>query len=437
METVGWITDLKTRPAFDLVRVNKTKYVEEEENLSNFRSMVMAATVIAFSGQAAFAQKKYDIGATDSEIKLGNIMPYSGPASAYANIGKAEEAYFRMVNESGGINGRKITFISYDDSYSPPKAVEQARRLVENDEVLAMLGPMGTPSNSAIQKYLNAKKIPHLFPASNASKWNDPKNFPWTMGSLGVNYVSEGAIYAAFILKGKPNEKIAVLYQNDDFGKELLKGLKTGLGDKANMIVAEVAYEVTEPTIEAQIVTLKHSGATVLFSFATPKFAAQSIKRVAQIGWTPLHFIASVSSSVNSTLVPAGLDNAQGLISGTSIKDPADPRWGGDAGMKHYLAFLSKWMPEANKADMNYQYGYITAQTMMQVLKQCGDDLTRENIMKQAANLRGVTSDILIPSITIDTSSTDYEPVKGLQLVRFKEESWQAFGDIIVSPSVK
>ena len=341
-----------------------------------------------------------------------------------------------MINESGGVNGRKITFISYDDGYSPPKAVEQTRRLVESDEVLAMLSPMGTPTNSAIQKYLNAKHIPHLFPASNASRWSDPKSFPWTMGSLGVGYISEGKIYARYLLKERPNDKIAVLYQNDDFGKELLKGLRLGLGDEASMIVAEIPYEVTEPTIESQVVALKHSGATVLFSFATPKFAAQSIERVAQIGWAPLHFIASVSSSVSATLVPAGIENSQGLISGSSLKDPADPKWRDDPGMQAYLAFLGKWMPDASKADTNYQYGYLIAQTMVEVLKQCGDDLTRSNVMRQAANLKSVPSDILLPSITINTSPIDFSPVKSLQLVQFKGETWQAFSDIIQSDAV-
>lgn len=397
----------------------------------HIRSLVFATMILAVSAECALAQDKYDAGASDTEIKIGNTMPYSGPASAYSNIGKAEAAYFRMVNEAGGINGRKINFISYDDGYSPPKAVEQVRRLVENDEVLLMLSPMGAPSNSAIQKYLNSKKIPHLFPASNASRWSDPKNFPWTMGPIGVGYVSEGRIYAAYLLKERPNEKIAVLYQNDDFGKELLKGLKAGLGDRSGMTIAELSYEVSEPTIDSQISLLKHSGATTLFSFATPKFAAQSIKRVAQIGWSPVHFITAVSSSMNSTIVPAGLENAQGLISGTGVKDPADPEWESDPGMKAYLAFLTKWMPDANKADALYEYGYMYGQVMMQVLKQCGDNLTRENVMRQASNLNNVAPDLLLPGITINTSPTDYSPVKSLQLMEFKGSFWRRFGGII------
>lgn len=389
------------------------------------------AFVLAAITSSAFAQKKYDVGATDTEIKLGNIMPYSGPASAYGAIGKAEDAYFRKINDEGGINGRKIKFISYDDGYSPPKAVEQARKLVESDEVLALVSPMGTPSNSAIQKYLNLKKVPHLFPATNASKWADPVNFPWTMGPVGMGYLSEGRVFATYLLKEKPGEKIAVLYQNDDFGKELLKGLKAGLGDKASLIVAEAGYEVSDPTIESQIVTLKHSGATVLMSFATPKFVSQSIKRVAQIGWTPLHFVPSVASSIGTVIAPAGFENAQGVVSATIIKDTADPQWKDDAGMKAYLAFLAKYMPDANKSDALLEYGYSTAQVIVQVLKQCGDDLTRENVMKQAASLRDVSSDVLIPGILVNTSATNFAPIQQSQLMRFKGERWENFGGLL------
>lgn len=390
-----------------------------------------AALVLAAATSSAFAQKKYDVGATDTEIKLGNIMPYSGPASAYGVIGKAEEAYFRKINDEGGINGRKITFISYDDGYSPPKAVEQARKLVESDEVLALVSPMGTPSNSAIQKYLNIKKIPHLFPATNASKWADPVNFPWTMGPVGMGYLSEGRVFATYLLKEKPGERIAVLYQNDDFGKELLKGLKAGLGDKASLIVAEAGYEVSDPTIESQIVTLKHSGATVLMSFATPKFVSQSIKRVAQIGWTPLHFVPSVASSIGTVIAPAGFENAQGVVSATIIKDTADPQWKDDAGMKAYLAFLAKYMPDANKSDALLEYGYSTAQVIVQVLKQCGDDLTRANVMRQAASLRDVSSDVFIPGIIVNTSAANFAPIQQSQLMRFKGERWENFGGLL------
>lgn len=390
-----------------------------------------AALVLAAATSGAIAQKKYDVGATDTEIKLGNIMPYSGPASAYGAIGKAEEAYFRKINDEGGINGRKITFISYDDGYSPPKAVEQARKLVESDQVLALVSPMGTPSNSAIQKYLNLKKIPHLFPATNASKWADPTNFPWTMGPIGMGYVSEGRIFAGYLLKEKPGEKIAILFQNDDFGKELLRGFKAGLGDKSSLIVAEAGYEVTEPTIDSQIVNLKHSGATVLMSFATTKFVSQSIKRVAQIGWTPLHFVPSVASSIGTVISPAGFENAQGVVSATIIKDTADPRWKDDAGMKAYEAFLTKYMRDANKSDALLEYGYSTAQVIVQVLKQCGDDLTRENVMKQAASLRDVPSDVFIPGILVNTSATNFAPIQQSQLMRFKGERWENFGDLL------
>lgn len=390
-----------------------------------------AALMLAAATTSAVAQKKYDAGATDTEIKLGNIMPYSGPASAYSAIGKAEEAYFRKINDEGGINGRKITFISYDDGYSPPKAVEQARKLVESDEVLALVSPMGTPSNSAIQKYLNLRKIPHLFPATNASKWADPVSFPWTMGPIGMGYLSEGRVFATYLLKEKPGEKIAVLYQNDDFGKELLKGLKAGLGDQASLIVAEAGYEVSDPTIESQIVSLKQSGATVLMSFATPKFVSQSIRRVAQIGWKPLHFIPSVAASIGPVLVPAGFENAQGVISGTIIKDVADPHWKDDAGMNAYIDFLAKYLPEANKSDALPEYGYSIAQAIVQVLKQCGDDLTRANVMKQAASLHDVSSDVLVPGILINTSATNFAPIQQLQLMRFKGERWENFGDIL------
>ncbi|MDE5444364.1 ABC transporter substrate-binding protein [Bradyrhizobium sp. CSA207] len=397
----------------------------------NARACLLAAMLLVPSAQGALAQKNYGPGATDTEIKIGNTMPYSGPASSYSNIGKAEAAYFRMVNETGGINGRKINFVSYDDGYSPPKTVEQVRRLVESDEVLFILSPMGTPTNSAIQKYLNTKYVPHLFPASNASKWSDPKHFPWTMGPIGVGYVSEGRIYASYLLKTRPGDKIAVLYQNDDFGKELLRGLKEGLGDRAGTIVAELSYEVTQPTIESQISQLKDSGANTLFSFAIPKFAAQSIKRVAEIGWSPLHFIPSVSASLNSTIVPAGLENAQGVISGTILMDTADPEWANDPAMKNYLAFLSKWLPDANKVDVNYQFGYMTGQVTVQLLKQCGDDLTRENVMRQAANLKEVSFETAIPGIKVNTSPTNYSPVTSLQLMQFKGRAWQRFGDVI------
>src|SRR5450631_4200123 len=384
---------------------------------------------VAVSG-SALAQKKFDTGATDTEIKIGNIMPYSGPASAYGVIGKTEEAYFRMVNDQGGINGRKINFITYDDGYSPPKAVEQARKLVESDEVLVVFNPLGTPSNSAIQKYLNSKKMPQLFVATGATKWNDPKAFPWTIG-WQPSYQSEAQIYAKFILKEKPDAKIAVFYQNDDFGKDYLKGLKDGLGGKASMIITEESYETTEPSIDSHIVKLKSTGADVFISITTPKFAAQAIKKLSEIEWKPLHIVSNVSASVGSVIKPAGFENAQGILSAAYAKDGADSQWDNDPGMKKFYAFLEKYYPEGNKLDGSVVYGYGAAQTLVKVLQMCGDDLTRENIMKQAASLKDFTPDTLLPGVKINTSATDFAPISQLQMMRFKGENWELFGDII------
>jgi len=390
-----------------------------------------AFALLAASSGGALAQKKYDTGATDTEIKIGNIMPYSGPASAYGVIGKTEAAYFKKINDAGGINGRKINFISYDDGYSPPKTVEQARKLVESDEVLFIFNSLGTPPNSAIQKYMNAKKVPQLFVATGATKWNDPKDFPWTMG-WQPSYQSETQIYAKYILKEKPNAKIAVLFQNDDYGKDYVKGLKDGLGAKASsMIVAEESYETTEPTIDNHIVKLKSTGADIFFNVTTPKFAAQAIKKIAEIEWKPLHILNNVSFSVGSVIKPAGFENAQGIISAAYIKDPSDPQWDNDAGMKEFLNFLAKDFPEGNKLDASVIVGYGVAQTMVQVLKQCGDNLTRENIMKQAANLKDFRTEVLLPGIKINTSPTSFAPISSLQLVQFKGERWVLFGDII------
>jgi branched-chain amino acid transport system substrate-binding protein len=390
-----------------------------------------AFALLAASASAALAQKKYDTGATDTEIKIGNIMPYSGPASAYGVIGKTEAAYFKKINDAGGINGRKINFISYDDSYSPPKTVEQARKLVESDEVLFIFNSLGTPPNSAIHKYMNAKKVPQLFVATGATKWNDPKDFPWTMG-WQPSYQSEARIYAKYILKEKPNAKIAVLFQNDDYGKDYVKGLKDGLGAKASsMIVAEESYETTEPTIDNHIVKLKSTGADIFFDVTTPKFAAQAIKKVAEIEWKTLHILNNVSASVGSVIKPAGFDNSQGIISAAYLKDVSDPQWENDAGMKEFLNFLAKDFPEGNKLDGSVIVGYGVAQTMVQVLKQCGDNLTRENIMKQAANLKDFRTEVLLPGIKINTSPTSYAPISQLQLMQFKGERWVLFGDII------
>jgi ABC-type branched-subunit amino acid transport system substrate-binding protein len=390
-----------------------------------------AFAVLAATASGALAQKKYDTGATDTEIKIGNIMPYSGPASAYGVIGKTEAAYFKKINDAGGINGRKINFISYDDSYSPPKTVEQARKLVESDEVLFIFNPLGTPPNSAIQKYMNSKKVPQLFVATGATKWNDPKDFPWTMG-WQPSYQSESRIYAKYLLKEKPAAKIAVLYQNDDYGKDYLKGLKDGLGAKAAaMIIAEESYETTEPTIDNHIVKLKSTGADVFVDITTPKFAAQAIKKVAEIEWKPLHILNNVGASVGSVIKPAGYQNAQDIISAAYLKDVSDPQWDNDPGMKQFLDFLAKDFPEGNKLDGSVIVGYGVAQTLVQVLKQCGDNLTRENIMKQAASLKDFRTEVLLPGIKINTSATNFAPISQLQLQRFKGERWELFGDII------
>jgi branched-chain amino acid transport system substrate-binding protein len=396
--------------------------------------LLSTALTLALASAPALAQKgKYDTGATDTEIKIGNIMPYSGPASAYGVIGKTEQAYFNKINAEGGINGRKINFISQDDGYSPPKTVEQARKLVESDEVLLIFNSLGTPPNSAIQKYMNAKKVPQLFVATGATKWNDPKDFPWTMG-WQPNYQSEAQIYAKYILKNHPNAKIAVLYQNDDYGKDYLKGFKDGLGTQGqSLIIAAESYETTEPTIDSHIVTLKASGADVFFNISTPKFAAQAIKKNAEIGWKPLHFLNNVSVSIGSVIKPAGMEAAQDIISSQYLKDPTDPQWKDDAGMKGWNAFLDKYFPEADRADASVMYGYTVAQGLVHVLKNCGNDLTRENIMKQAASIKDLELPGLLPGIKVNTSATDFAPIASVQLMRFKGQTWDRFGEIISS----
>jgi branched-chain amino acid transport system substrate-binding protein len=403
--------------------------------LSNQKLRIAALSTAVFAlaaatGGTAFAQKKYDTGATDTEIKIGNIMPYSGPASAYGVIGKTEEAYFKKINAEGGIKGRKINFISYDDGYSPPKAVEQARKLVESDEALLVFNPLGTANNTAIQKYMNAKKVPQLFVATGATKFNDPKDFPWTMG-WQPSYQSEAHIYAKFLMKEKPDAKIAVFYQNDDFGKDYLKGLKDALGAKASMITAEESYETSEPTIDNHIVKLKATGADVFISITTPKFAAQAIKKLAEIDWKPMHIVSNVSSSVGGVMKPAGFENSQGILSAQYAKDGADPQWDNDPGMKKFFAFLEKYYPEGNKLDGSVVYGYGAAQTMVKVIEMCGDNLTRENIMKQAASIKDFAPDTLLPGVKINTSATDFAPIEQLQMMRFKGEKWDLFGDIL------
>jgi ABC-type branched-subunit amino acid transport system substrate-binding protein len=389
-----------------------------------------AIILIAASVSSALAQKKYDTGATDSEIKIGNIMPYSGSASAYGVIGRAEAAYFRKINAEGGINGRKINFLSYDDAYSPPKAFEQARRLVESDEVLMIFGPLGTPSNTAIQKYMNAKRVPQLFVGFGATKWNDPQHFPWTMG-WNPSYQQEARIYAKYILREKLNATIGVLYQNDDLGKDYLKGLKDGLGDKAALlIVAEDAYEVSEATIDTHVVKMKSMNVDVFVDITTPKFAAQAIRKAAEIGWKPMHVLGSVATSIGAVIKPAGFENAQDIVSLAYLMDPSDPQWRDDPGMKAFDEFLAKFFPEGNRADNFIVTGYNVAQTLVQVLKQCGDDLTRENVMKQAANLKNFRTDNLLPGITINTNPTDFAPLKQMRFRRLQGEHWELFGPV-------
>jgi branched-chain amino acid transport system substrate-binding protein len=398
---------------------------------SLFHFVTAAAIAIALSASSAYAQKKYDPGATDTEIKIGQTVPFSGPASAYASIGKAQAAYFNMINEQGGVNGRKINLIQYDDAYSPPKAVEQVRKLVESDEVLLTFQIIGTPSNAAVQKYLNMKKVPQLFAATGASKFTDPKNFPWTLG-FNPNYFVEGRIYGQYILKEYPNAKVGVLYQNDDLGKDYLNGIKSGLGDKATtMIVAEASYEVSDPTIDSQILKLKSAGTDLFFSASTPKFAAQAIKKNAELGWKPIHILDINATSVGAVMQPAGLEASKGVISVNYGKDPLDPTWKDDAGMKRYFEFMAKYFPDGDKNSSFNTYGYGTAQLMVHVLKQCGDDLTRENVLKQATNLKNVQLDLSLPGIVGNTTPNDYRVNKQLQMMKFNGERWELFGPII------
>jgi len=395
-----------------------------------YRALFALAIATAVS-QVSYAEKKYGPGVTDTEIKIGSTNPYSGPASAYGVIGRAESAYFKMINDQGGINGRKINFISLDDGYSPPRTVEQVRKLVEQEQVLFLAGTLGTPPNSAIHKYVNAKGVPHIFVNTGATKWGDPKNFPWTMG-FNINYQAEGRIYANFILDTKPDAKIAILYQNDDYGKDYVKGLKDGLGDKAaKMIVAEASYEVTDPTIDSQIVTLKASGADTFYNVTTPKFAAQAIRRVYDMGWKPLHILNNVSYSVGSVLTPAGLDKSVGLITAAYFKDPADPRWKNDPGFGEYSAWLKKYYPEGDIKDSFNVSGYLIAQGVVHVLKACGDDLSRENVMRQMTSIKDLQLPMMLPGIKWNTSQDDFFLIESAQLARFDGKEWVSFGKII------
>ena len=395
-----------------------------------FATVFLGLALAAATTGATLAQKKYDTGASDNEIRIGNIVPYSGPASAYGVVGKAMAAVFRKVNDEGGINGRKINFISYDDAYSPPKAVEQARKLIESDEVLLLFGTLGTASNTAIQKYVNSKKVPQLFVATGATKWNAPKNFPWTMGWL-PSYQSESRIYAKYLTKEKPTAKIAVLYQNDDMGKDYLKGLKDGLASDPSRIVAEESYEVAEPTIDNHVVRLKSSNPDVIIFFTTPKFGAQAIKKVGEMNWKPVTIVSNVSASTATVMRPAGLDYSQGVISAAYAKDVSDPQWSNDPGIKAFDELLAKYLPDVNRVDASAMTGYNMATTMVEVLKRCGDNLTRDNVMKQAASLERLPQGGLLPGITLSTGPDDFQPIEQLQLMQFKGERWQLFGDVI------
>ena len=397
------------------------------------RSLTIAASAAAlvFACTAAQAEKKYGPGVSDTEIKVGNTNPYSGPASSYGTIGKAIAAYFAMINDQGGINGRKINFVSLDDGYSPPKTVEQTRRLVEEDKVLLDFQPLGTPCNTAIQPYMNEQKVPQLFVATGATKWNDPQHFPWTMG-WQPNYQTEARIYAAYILKNLPDAKIAILYQNDDYGKDYVKGMMDGLGDKAaKMVVAQKSYETSDPTIDSQIVALKASGADVFFNVTIPKFASQAIRKAYDIGWRPTQFLNNVSNSVGAVLQPAGLDKSVGIISSAYDKDPVDPKWQETKEYKDWLAWMKKYLPNGNLGDTFNVYGYTVAQTLVQVLKQAGDDLSRENVMKQAASIKDLELPMLLPGIKISTGPNDFAPIKQMQLMKFDGKSWELFGAVL------
>jgi branched-chain amino acid transport system substrate-binding protein len=397
--------------------------------MSSLRLLILSVLGLAtIAASPSVAQKKYDPGANDTEIKIGNTMPYSGALSSYSVIGKTEAAYFNKINAEGGINGRKIKFISYDDGSNPAKTVEQARKLVEGDEVLLIFQSLGGPMNMAIEKYLNDRKVPQLFVAAPNKRFGDPKNFPWTMG-WQPTAENEGRIYAHFLLENQPNAKIGVLYVNTDAGKEYLAGLKDGLNGKAQ-VVAEVSYELTDPTVDSKIVTLKNSGADVLFLAATPKPAVQAIRKMAELDWKPIRLLASISNSVGAVMKPAGVEIAKGILSAAYLKDPSNPLWKDDPAVKEWEAFMVAYYPEGNRIDTFTAYGYLVAQTMVQVLRQCGDNLTRENIMRQAADIKEVELGLLLPGIRINTSPTDYFPVKQMQMTRFNGETIELVGPL-------
>jgi len=389
-----------------------------------------ACVAFAFGVSAAYAQKKYDPGASDTEIKLGQTMPYSGPLSGFITLAKAELAYFDMVNAQGGVNGRRIRLISVDDGYSPPKTVEQTRKLVEEDQVLAISGSLGTPTNAAVQKYLNTKKVPQLFLASGASRWNDPKNFPYTM-TLTPIYQAEAAIYAAYVLNEVKEPRVAILSQNDDFGRDFIKGFKDRLGTRASIIVREVTYEVTDATVDSQIIDLAGTKANVFLNISTPKFAVQAIRKAHELGWKPLQFVDNPAASIGIVMRPAGIEASKGIISAAFVKDPTDPQYKDDPEFKAWVAWMKKYFPSGSLEDPQNVVGYVQAQAMVQVLKQCGDLLTRENVMKQAANLKQFHPAMLLKGINMDTSPDDYQPMEEMLLQRFTGERFEVFGELL------
>jgi branched-chain amino acid transport system substrate-binding protein len=398
--------------------------------MSLLRSTAVALALGATFATPSLAQRQYDTGASDTQIKVGQTIPLSGPASAYGSIGKVQAAYIRMINEQGGINGRKINLIQYDDGYNPPKTVEQVRKLVESDEVLTTFQIIGTPPNAAVQRYLNEKKVPQLLAATGATRFTDPKHFPWTI-AFNPNYQSEGHIYAKYILANHPNAKIAILYQNDDLGKDYVKGLKDALGAKANMIVAEVSYELSDPTVDSQMLTLKSSGADLFYNITTPKFGAQAIRKAAELGWKPVQILDINATPVSQTLIPAGLENAKGIISVNYGKDPLDPQWADNEGMKRYKAFMAQYAPGEDSNSGIATYGYSTAALLVHILKQCGDDLTRANIMKQATNIKGYVADLALPGMTTSTTPDDWRINKQFQMMKFDGQRWVLFGPIL------
>jgi len=406
----------------------------------NRRAFAAGSAAFALASPSiGYAQKKYDPGVTDKEIKLGHTNPYSGPLSAYGTIGKAISAYWNMVNDSGGINGRRINFITYDDGFQPPKTVEMVRKLVEDDQVFAIYQLLGTPTNTVVQKYLNQKKVPQLFVATGASKWGNPKDFPWTMG-WQPDYHTEAAIYAKHALamyKDKLKDlRIGILYQNDDSGKDYSGGFLDGLGkENQHLVTAKVSYEVTDPTVDSQIIQIKNSGANVFFNDGAPKAAAQAIRKVADLQWKPTQYLANVSASVAAVLKPAGFDNSKDIITAAYLKDATDPQWAGDADFKEWMAWMKKYQPDANPADSGNVYAYAVSATMRYVLTQCGDALTRANLMKQAASMHQLEVPMLLPGIKINTSATDFYPIQSVRLARFDGEKWALFGDVLSNES--